>query len=187
MLLDNFLPDYEFSEVHTITVNASPERVFGALRELTTADLSPLIYLMLALRGLPARLLGKRTSMSLTHGPFLERLHKGGFIPLAEEPGREIVFGLVGQFWTPTGGLEPGISDAATFLKFDHPAFARAATNLVVCVDERGGTRCTTETRVHAPEPATRRKLALYWRIILPGSALIRMLWLRAIKRKAET
>jgi len=186
MLLDNFLPDYEFSEFHTITVNASPERVFIALRELTTVDLSPLIFLLLDIRALPARLLRRQSPGSLQPGPFLEQLYKGGFIPLAEEPGREIVFGLVGQFWTLTGGIEPNVPNAAAFLSFADPAFARAATNLAISVDDRGCTRCSTETRIHVPEPSTRRKFAFYWRIISLGSAFIRVLWLKAIKRKAE-
>jgi hypothetical protein len=186
MLLDDFLPAYEFREFHSIAIDASPERVFAALRELSTADLSPLIYLMLALRGLPAWLLGKKPSMSFRHGPFLERLYMGGFLPLAEDPGGEIVFGLVGQFWMLTGGLATGVTNAATFLAFDDPAFTRAAINLRVHVDARGRTRCSTETRIQASDPATRRKFARYWRIILPGSAFIRVLWLRAIKHKAE-
>lgn len=186
MRLDDFLPDYEFHEVHAVTVDASPEQVLTALRDLTIVDLSPLIFLLLGLRALPAMLLKRKMPGSFQNGRFLEQLYKGGFIPLGEEPGCEIVFGLVGQFWRLTGGLQPHVTDAAAFLAFSDPAFAKAAGNLAVCVDEQGRTRCSTETRISAPEPSTRRKFAFYWRIILPGSALIRVLWLRAIKRKAE-
>jgi hypothetical protein len=150
------------------------------------ADLSPLIFLMLDIRNLPARLLRKDAPGSFQDGPFLEQLYKGGFIPLAEEPNREIVFGLVGQFWKLTGGDEPNVPDAAAFLAFDDLAFAKVASNLAVSVDRQGRTRCSTETRIHVPEPSTRRKFAFYWRIISMGSAFIRVLWLRAIKRKAE-
>jgi hypothetical protein len=186
MKLNEYLPAYEFNEVHTVMVNAPPERVFRALKELTSADLSPLIFLLLDIRALPARLLRRQSLGSHQPGPFLEQLYKGGFIPLAEEPGSEIVFGLVGQFWTLTGGIEPNVPNAAAFLAFADPAFAKVAANLAVSVDSRGCTRCSTETRIHVPEPSTRRKFAFYWRIISPGSAFIRVLWLKAIKRKAE-
>jgi len=31
-----------------------------------------------------------------------------------------------------------------------------------------------------------RMRFAAYWRVIYPGSALIRVMWLRAIKQRAE-
>ncbi len=43
------------------------------------------------------------------------------------------------------------------------------------------------ETRVHATDDPTKRKFAAYWRTIYPGSALIRVMWLRAIRRRAES
>ena len=44
----------------------------------------------------------------------------------------------------------------------------------------------TTETRVYAAGPRALRGFATYWRMIYPGSAIIRRMWLRAIKRRAE-
>src|SRR5512139_2395130 len=187
MHLDHFLPSYEFNEVHAVTVNAPPERVFTALKELTNADFSPLVSLLLGIRNLPARLIRKTAPGSSQAGPFLEGLYKSGFIPLAEEPNCEIVFGLVGQFWKLVPDVELHIPDAAAFLSFNDPDFAKVAANLAVSVDEKGCTRCSTETRIHVSDPATRRKFAFYWRIISMGSALIRVMWLRGIKRKAES
>ncbi len=185
MLLNKFLPSHEFREIHTVTIDAPPGRVFAAIKELTAADLSPLIFLMLDIRNLPARLLKKQAGPR-GNGPFLEDLYKGGFIPLAEEPDCEIVFGFAGQPWKLTGGESPHVPDAEAFLAFGDPAFAKVAANLAVRAEAQGRTRCSTETRIHVPEPSTRRKFAFYWRIISLGSAFIRVLWLRAIKRKAE-
>ncbi|MFI5167541.1 MAG: hypothetical protein ACHQQS_13065 [Thermoanaerobaculales bacterium] len=44
----------------------------------------------------------------------------------------------------------------------------------------------TTETRVAATDAGARRALATYWRVIYPGSSLIRTTWLAAIKQRAE-
>jgi hypothetical protein len=44
----------------------------------------------------------------------------------------------------------------------------------------------TTETRVAATDDGARRSFKRYWRLIAPGSALIRVVWLRAIRRRAE-
>jgi hypothetical protein len=43
-----------------------------------------------------------------------------------------------------------------------------------------------TETRVHVPDPVSRRRFSLYWRVIRPFRRLIRMLLLRAAKRRAK-
>jgi hypothetical protein len=187
MQLDNYLPNYDFTEIHTVKVDASPEWVFAAIKELTPAELSPIIFWMLDLRSLPAKLTGK-ASPSVNHQskPFLDQMYEGGFLPLAEEANSEIVFGMVGQPWKLTGGEEPDIPNPQAFLGFADPAFAKIAANLFVTVDGEGRTHCSTETRIHVPDPNTRRKFAFYWQIISMGSGWIRVLWLKAIKRKAE-
>ena len=186
MRLDDYLPKYEFNEIHAITINAPSEQVFTAIKQLTPADLSPLIFMMLDVRNLPAKLIGKHAPAVNQPEPFLDQLFRGGFIPLAEDTDKEIVFGLVGQFWKLIGGEEPHIPNPEAFLAFEDPAFAKVAANLLVSEDLRGRTCCSTETRIHVPEPITRRKFGFYWRVISMGSAFIRMLWLKAIKRKAE-
>ena len=54
-------------------------------------------------------------------------------------------------------------------------------------IEDAGPAACTltTETRVYATDASTRRRFALYWRVIYPGSALIRRMWLRAIAHRA--
>jgi hypothetical protein len=47
-------------------------------------------------------------------------------------------------------------------------------------------TLLTTETRIYATDASSRRAFARYWRVIYPGSSLIRRMWLRAIKKRAE-
>jgi hypothetical protein len=48
------------------------------------------------------------------------------------------------------------------------------------------GTVLSTETRVLATDAAARRRFRRYWLAIRPFSGLIRRVWLRAIKRRAE-
>src|SRR6267143_1372507 len=66
------------------------------------------------------------------------------------------------------------------------PGFALAAMNFQIEDSGSGDVLVTTETRVYATDAPTRRKFAAYWRVIYPGSALIRTMWLRAIKQRAE-
>jgi hypothetical protein len=66
------------------------------------------------------------------------------------------------------------------------PGFVKATMNFRVEPAEAGLCDLTTETRVFATDPRTARVFAAYWRVIYPGSALIRRMWLRAIKIRAE-
>jgi hypothetical protein len=58
--------------------------------------------------------------------------------------------------------------------------------NFVVTPDGPNASTVSTETRVFASNAAARRQFAAYWRVIYPGSALIRRMWLRAIARRAS-
>jgi len=45
LLLDEFLPQYDFTEIHQVAVRASAEQVYrGLVKELRPEELSPLIY-----------------------------------------------------------------------------------------------------------------------------------------------
>jgi len=185
MKLDEFLPQYDFTEIHKVKIKASPQAAFAAMKELLPSELSPLVFFMLNLRELPAILAGKGRRIQAEEKTFLNQLYSGGFISL-EETEDEIVFGLIGQFWKLTGGEEPsGVTDADGFLAFNRTDFAKVAANLYVQAAD-GGILLSTETRIWAPDPQTRRKFAFYWRMISAGSGWIRVLWMRAIKRRAE-
>ena len=102
---------YDFTELHRIIVRASPDQVYQAVKELQPSELSPLIYAMLNIRQMPAILAGQGESRSqpAQEKTFLEQLYAGGFIPLIDDAvRREVVFGLIGQFWKLDGGEERG-------------------------------------------------------------------------------
>jgi hypothetical protein len=63
--------------------------------------------------------------------------------------------------------------------------FALATMNFVVTPNGPNHSLVSTETRVFASGSSARRRFAAYWRIIYPGSAIIRRMWLRAIQRRA--
>ena len=121
--LDRFLPSYHFSEVHEAVVRASVTDTYAALRALRPRDV-PTAGLLMSLRRLPARLLGRRVPSD-----------GDDEVPILEGIGR------------------------------------------------RG---CLTETRIQATDAASERKFGLYWLFAQPGSALIRRVWLRAVRKRAE-
>ncbi|MBI3160795.1 MAG: hypothetical protein HYZ26_14445 [Chloroflexi bacterium] len=172
MLIDEFLPDYQFVERHTILIPRPPADIYPAVRALDLSA-SPVVRALFRLRGLPPAALR------------LEGLLKMGFTLLAEEPPEEILLGLAGQFWALKGNLLP--LDPAAFRQFDRPDYARAAWNFTLAADGLSATRLATETRIHCPTPQTRRRFAAYWAFIGPFSAWIRREALRAVKRRVES
>jgi hypothetical protein len=177
-VLDEFLPSYDVHEVHSLSTSASPAAVMDAIEALTPREV-PLLVALMAIRSVPTLLSRRRPSL---RGRLLDGFRRGGFVELHQTPG-ELVFGGVVRFWQPAGGLRR--IDPADFRDFAEPGFAKAAFNFAV---ERidGGTVVRTETRVATTDEQARRSFGRYWRLVHPGSALIRIAWLRAIRRRAE-
>ena len=185
MPLDEFLPDYDVNEVHSTRIAARPADVLAATHALTSREVR-LATVLMALRALPAAVLRPRgrwgRSDRILDAPLLDHFTRGGFVVLAERPD-ELVLGVVGRFWKLEGEVRR--VNGAEFLRFDEPGFAKAVVNFHAQAAD-GGTELTTETRVKLTDDAARRTFRRYWRIVMPGSALIRRAWLRAIRQRAE-
>ena len=178
-MLDDFLPRYDVNEVHSIGIDAAPAAVREAIATLTPAEVPVLVALM-AVRTLPA-LLTRRRRTAL-RGPLLDGFRRGGFVTLRDTPD-QLVLGAVGRFWRPSGDVRR--IEAADFAGFDEPGWAKGAIDFEIEADgER--TLLRTETRVATTDQRARGRFGLYWRLVHPGSALIRIAWLRAIRRRAE-
>ncbi len=213
--LDEWIPLWQFSEYHELRVHATPERAWRAIHEVT-ADEILLFRTLTWLRHPrwpwstpePEHLLN-----APEHKPILEVAQAGGFVLLGEaaEPAspREVVLGAV-VLWDGVTGRREAEEDNAEAQSAsqgaenddDMPAtqrkrerielLLRAPGNAVAAINFRvrdeGGGWCavTTETRVFATDLAAQRRFARYWRVIYPGSSLLRYTWLRAIRARAE-
>ena len=176
-LIAALLPHPDIVMRHSRVIGAPPDRVYSALR---TADLagSRLVTLLLAIR-----------TLKTPKGPLtLDRLTQAGFKLVGERPGEEIVLGVVGKFWKPSGERRP--ADAVQFERGPPEGEVLAAWNFALTRGEPGTgngetTLLTTETRIQCGDPATLRTFRRYWRIVHPGSALIRRAMLGAVERAA--
>jgi len=79
------------------------------------------------------------------------------------------------------------LSSVRAFVDFATAGYAKAAMNFSLEPLNGRSTRLWTETRIVATDPTSRGRFARYWRLIHPGSALIRRMWLSAVRRRAET
>ena len=171
--LDDFLPVYEFSERHSLAIDAPVERIDEALRGVSIADI-PVARALWWLRRL-----GRPYGDSAK--PFV-----GGELPgivLDDVDGQGIVLGLTGQFWRLGGSRQADRPTSADgFLAYRRPDTCKAVIDFRI-----GHGRLSTETRVHVADPVARRKFRRYWLVIRPFSGLIRILMLRAARKRAET
>lgn len=183
LAIDRFMPVYHFHEFHETRVHASPAEVYQAIREVRPDEIRFLKPLM-RIRSLPSLFTGRRRQRP-DGRPLLDLATGSSFLYLAQEPPREILVGTVGRFWRASG-TSTRVETPEAFLAFDRLGFARATMNFVVEPQDGGWSRVTTETRVFTPEPSVRLKFTIYWRVIYPGSSLLRIGWLEAVRRRAE-
>ena len=152
---------------HEVAIAAPPEAAIAALRAVRGSEL-PVTRVLMAIRTLGASRSSDR--------PVLDGLRSIGARLLSSAPDR-IEYVYVGQPWRLTGG-ERGDWDAPL------PGFVRVQVDFWA-EPEAAGSRLHTSTRVWATDPESRRRFKRYWRVVGPGSGLIRREWLRAARSRA--
>ena len=180
-LIDQVLPEFQFSETHQIEINASAPVVYQALRNVTADEIA--LYRTLTWLRCLGRCPGDNILNPVSGTPILETAMRSGFTVIAETPDVELV---LATFVAAPSGASSREWTRDAFVSLRSPGFAKAAMNFRLEPRGTGPLVLHTDTRVLATDSRTRRAFAAYWRTIAPGSDLIRRAWLRAIKRRAE-
>jgi hypothetical protein len=182
VLIDSFAPQSDAAELHRIEIAAPADAVY---RALWSTDLggSPVIKTLMGLRSLPEFVLHPKRPLHRSQKISLQTLIDSGFGKLAEAPGREVVLGIAGRFWRPTGNIFP--FEESDFSGPVPEGQARAVWNFAV---QQTGERTllSTETRVICGDRASRLKFRTYWLIVRPFSGLIRRVMLQAVRCECE-
>jgi hypothetical protein len=180
--LDDFMPSYEFYERHEAYAHAPIPRVRAAVREVSFADIPVAAWLM----RVRAMAYGHFRHSEARPQPVLKQFSRprSGFLALDPNGDSEVVYGMVGRPWAE--GPPPPVATPAEFAAFTTPDNVKVAFNIAWSDAGGGRTRITTETRIIGTDDHARRTFARYWRVIYPGSAIIRRAWLDAIVAKAE-
>jgi hypothetical protein len=181
MNLDDVIPNPQYRVCHSRVVEAPPSVVWDELHGVTMSSL-PLAWTLEAVRLLPARLAGRRLR-PLAGLSFLDATP----IPvLFSERPRVVVSAGLSQAWRLLGGLKPPQLDAAALRAWSQPGWIKAGMEFRL--EPTGvGTLLSTETRVFAMDPRTRRAFARYWFFIRPSSGAIRREVLRVVAHRAES
>jgi hypothetical protein len=181
--LDDWMPRWQVAQRHTIEVAAAPDKSFSAIHAVR-ADEIFLFRTLIAIRrcgesGGPENILNAPEDK-----PLLDVATQTTFVLLEEEAPRELVVGTV--IAAPRGALAAGRLTPDLFRKSLPPGVVLATMNFVVLPNHDGGSTVSTETRIKANSASELRRFGIYWRLIHPGSDIIRRMWLRAIKQRAE-
>ncbi|GEM_PF-4642145 len=152
-----FWPNYDYSELHSLEVKAPKEQVYAAVKEVTMGEVA-LFRTLITIRSF-GRARGLDTAAKL---PLLDVMVRSGFKITSDEPGKGLVVKA-----RPMLGMS---TDADMSIEEVSPGTCRVSTRTIV-----------TET-----SPGAARRFAPYWRTIYPGSWVLRITWLQAIKKRAE-
>ena len=181
-LIDKFAPEWQFRESHRIAVLAPADAARRAIREVTAREIRLFRFLTWLRR------LGRPSPEGILNPPpdepILKVALRTGFLQLANTE-QELVLGTVVMSPRPKAPtLAPKNPDE--FLAITGSGYAKAVMNFRVQESPLAMCVVTTETRVWATDEQTARKFGVYWWTIRLGSGLIRRMWLRAIRRRAE-
>ena len=154
-LIDEFLPVYDVVERHQIDIHAPVEPTYAAVRALDMGTSTRIRWLFI-LRGLPALLRSRDRREELRRSLTLDGLLESGFILLGERPHQELLLGIVGRPWTPSGDTQR--VDVEGFRNFETPGYAKVAWSFFISQRSDGSTQLVTETRVRCFDDASRRR-----------------------------
>jgi hypothetical protein len=185
LLIDQFLPRYDFAIVHAQVFGVPPQVCLRAARNLDLFR-HPAIKVLLDSWALPQRaarrLTGRRDGGDrLPAATFrVEDMTRYGWDLLGENLS-EIVLGQISRPWKAASGAAGPAAAPAAFAAYDKPGYAKIALSLRA--DPRGTTSSilTMETRVALTDPASLRRFRRYWMVIGPFSGLLRRVALRLL------
>ena len=168
-LIDKYLPEYTFNEIHEIVINSPIEKVYSVAKNFDLSK-SKLIVFLFKIRGLPTKRLNLQDLIS-----------DFGFSNIEEQFPTENLIG----FWARTK-IEP-ITNHKDFINNTISARIKIVWNFRFSSLTSTRTKVSTETRILCVHPVTKVLFSLYWLIVRPFSGIIRIKMLKIIKQDAET
>lgn len=183
--IDKFLPEYSFNELHTVRIKATTDEIKKVLHETGVKDI-PAVHFLMRIRGIADENVDMSDRASKSNsGTDTFATPDFNFFILSDEEFLTFMI-LKSSVLTKTKTAPPPeVNSPKEFLDFDKPGYVKVAMNFKF-EKVSDGTLLSTETRVHGSGRGDGQRFARYWRIIYPGSAIIRRVWLDTIRRKAE-
>ena len=179
--LERLIPEPALVEIDAIDVATAPVATWERVRH---GDLGgpPLIRALFALRTLPDRLRGEPGEIALRLDDLASRPERPGFAILVDDPPREVAAGAIGEVWRRVIPFVH-VDGAEAFASFDEPGQVKVAWAIRVSPGADGGSTVCMEVRVAATDATSLRRFHRCFRLIGPGSRLVRRTLLAQLAR----
>lgn len=185
---DELLPEYTFNEVHEVHVKASVEKAKQILQTTGVKDI-PAAHLLMKIRGI-ANEDADTSDFAAKSNVSSDTVSTPDFNFFVVSPNEWITGMILKSAIISNGDKKPAppeITSLQQFASFNEPGYVKVTANFRFIETDPHNTLLTTETRVKGITLNDNRTFGYYWRIIYPGSAIIRRVWLDTIKKRAET
>lgn len=179
--LDSIMPEYQFFEKHSTRIHARPGQVIQAVRQSTFGDMHALSTL-LKVRGAALRVSSQENDAFARDKRVLDVFSASGYALGGSD--RELVM-CGGANAREKRVLHPNTLEECASDR--EPGAVKMAFNFNAEDAGGGWSTVTTETRVLVLDDSARGLMSRYWRLIVPGSGMLRRQWLESIKRRAES
>lgn len=185
--LDGLMPVYTFNELHDVRIKASPDEVKEVFRVTGVNDI-PIVHLLMKIRGIADEDvdLSDRASNNLVGSDTVSTPDFNFFVVSPDEWITVMILKSVIITNNSNQPAPPEISTLEQFRTFNEPGYVKVAVNFRFISTNSNETIVTTETRNNGITSKDNRAFGCYWRVVYPGSAIIRRVWLDTIKKKAE-
>lgn len=185
--IDSLLPDFSFNEFHEVRVNASLEKIKQVLQVTGVKDISA-ARLLMRIRGIADEDvdLSDRASNNIVGSETISTPDFNFFVVAPDEWITVMILKSAILTYNANQPAPPEITTLKQFLSFNEPGYVKVVVNFRFISTNNNETILTTETRNNGITHKDNRVFGYYWRIIYPGSAIIRRLWLDTIKKKAQ-
>jgi hypothetical protein len=183
--LDLFVPKPALVEIDRAEVAADAQRTWTTVRDLDLAQ-SALVRTLFALRTVPDRLKGRRPQLRLRLDDLISTRDEPGFQILSEDAPHEIAAGAIGKVWRPAIPFVH-VPDGAAFAAFLEPGYVKVAWALRVTAGSESTSHVEFELRVAATSDDAWQKFTRYFRLIGPGSHVIRRVLLAQLESELGT
>ncbi len=165
-LVQKYLSEYDYNEIHGIVVNGNCEKCYQTVMNLDLSK-SSIIAVLFFLRGLP-----------FSQPRFLEFTKSMNFTLLEEAPYTGFIYG----FWGKEFKAQV-VRDVNEFVNTTKDYQAKVVWSFQFKQIKEHECKVITETRVKCLTRRARILFSLYWFFIQPFSALIRMEMLKLVKK----
>lgn len=177
--MDALMPDYSFGEYHEVVADASPQAIKRAFKTMAVSDV-PVIRLLSKIRSIDEKKTVRYADKTNERSDTFSTPNFNFFVIDSTEMVTVMLLNA------STAIPPPPVKTLEQFRTFNKPGYIKVAINFRFLPQRNGQTVVTTETRNYGVTKKDDRIFARYWRVIYPGSAIIRRLWLDELAKRAK-